>query len=121
MVVGGYLFDSGTFQTSGKTALQLYSTDGTHVADVSLNGEGLLFIRPMISGYGSIYADAGFEREADSIAYEAQTAGDGAGDYIPEENTDYEEGQGDLIADDYDYSDESDPGDTYSGTTEKEM
>ena len=110
---GGYLFDSGTFQTSGKTALQLYSTDGTHVADVSLNGEGLLFIRPMISGYGSIYADAGFEREADSIAYEAQTAGDGAGDYIPEENTDYEEGQGDLIVDDYDYSHESDPGDTY--------
>lgn len=110
---GGYLFDSGTFQTSGKTALQLYSTDGTHVADVSLDGNGQLFIRPMISGYGSIYADAGFEREADSIAYEAQTAVDGVGDYIPEEDTDYDDGQGDLITDDYDYSDESDPGDTY--------
>ena len=34
---GGYLFDDGTFETSGTTALRLYSADGTHVADVTLN------------------------------------------------------------------------------------
>lgn len=121
---GGYLFDSGTFKTSGTTALQLYSSDGSHVADVSLDGNRELMLTPVISGYGSIYADAAFFRESESVAYEAQTAGEGNGDYIPdEENTEenngenneenyYEEdGRGDYIPEDY--VEESDPGDTY--------
>ena len=89
---GGYLFDNGTFETSGTTALQLFSSDGSYVADVSLDGEGDLFIYPVQEGYGNIYAEAAFLRESESIAYEAQTAGD-------------------------DYVENSDPGDgDYSGT-----
>ena len=72
---------------------------------------------PVISGYGSIYADAAFSREGESVAYEAQNAGEGMGDYVPEEGSDYEEGRGDYIPDESDYSEdyveESDPGDTY--------
>ena len=110
---GGYLFDSGTFQTSGTTALQLFSYDGSHVADVSLDGNGELVISPVISGYGNIYAGAAFSREADSVAYEAQTGGDGSSDYAPEEDSGYQEdGRGDYIPDE-DYVEESDPGDTY--------
>ena len=109
---GGYLFDSGTFKTSGTTALQLYSSDGSYVADVSLDGNGELMLTPMISGYGSIYADAAFSRESESVAYEAQTAGEGNDDYVPNEEGYYEEdGRGDYIPDDY--VEESDPGDTY--------
>lgn len=109
---GGYLFDSGTFITSGTTALQLYSSDGSHVADVSLNENGELMLNPVVSGYGSIYADAAFSRESQSVAYEAQTAGDETGDYDSDENDSYEEdGKGDYIPDDY--IEESDPGDTY--------
>ena len=114
---GGYLFDSGTFETSGTTALLLYSYGGSHVADVSLDGNGELLVSPVISGYGSIYADAAFSREGESVAYEAQNAGEGMGDYVPEEGSDYEEGRGDYIPDESDYSEdyveESDPGDTY--------
>ncbi|MDO4337166.1 MAG: hypothetical protein Q4C91_03655 [Eubacteriales bacterium] len=83
---GGYLFDSGTFITSGTTALQLFSSDGSHVADVSLNENDELMLTPAISGYGSIYADAAFSRESQSIAYEAQTAGDETEDYDSDEN-----------------------------------
>ena len=91
---GGYLFDSGTFETSGTTALQLFSLDGNHVADVSLDGNGDLFIYPVQEGYGNIYAEAAFSRESDSIAYEAQTAGD---DYV--ENSD--PGDGDYLGTPY--------------------
>lgn len=73
---GGYLFDSGTFDTFGTTALQLYSSDGSYVADVSLNEYGELMLTPVISDYGSIYADAAFIRESESVAYEAQAIGE---------------------------------------------
>ena len=110
---GGYLFDSGTFQTSGTTALQLFSTDGSHVANVSLDGNGELLISPLIPGYGNIYAGAAFSRESDSVAYEAQIGGDGMGEDNPDNGYDYEEdGVGDYIPDE-DYVEESDPGDTY--------
>lgn len=109
---GGYLFDSGTFSTSGTTALHLYSSDGSHVADVSLNEYGELMLTPVIPGYGSFYADAAFISESESVAYEAQPTGDGNGDYIPDEEQYYEEeGMGAYILDDY--VEESDPGDTY--------
>ena len=109
---GGYLFDSGTFITSGTTALQLYSADGSYVADVSLNEYGELMLTPVIPGYGSLYADAAFIRGSESVAYEAQLTGDGNGDYIPDEENYYEEdGRGDYIPDDY--VENSDPGDTY--------
>ena len=109
---GGYLFDSGTFSTSGTTALQLYSSDGSYVADVSLDEYGELMLTPVIPGYGSIYADAAFIRESASVAYEAQATGDGYGDYIPEEENYYEEdGGGEYIP--YDYEEWSDPGETY--------
>ena len=71
---GGYLFDNGTFKAFGTTALQLFSSDGSYVADVSLDEEGDLFIYPVQEGYGNIYPEAAFLRESDSIAYEAQTA-----------------------------------------------
>ena len=108
---GGYLFDSGTFETSGTTALELFSSDGSYVGDVHVDGNDELFFTPAISGYGSIYADAGFSRESESVAYEAQQTEDGMGDTIPED------GQGDYIPDDgYDntYQEESDPGDNES-------
>lgn len=109
---GGYLFDSGTFRTSGTTALNLYSSDGSHVADVSLNGNGELMLTPVMEGYGNFYADVAFCRESESVAYEAQTAGDGNGDFIPDEEQYYDEdGRGDYIPDDY--VEYSDPGDTY--------
>ena len=73
---GGYLFDSGTFVTSGTTALQLYSEAGGYVADVSLNEYGELMITPVSPDYDSIYADAAFIRESESIAYEAQPTGE---------------------------------------------
>ena len=63
--------------------MQLFSSDGSYVADVSLDEEGDLFIYPVQEGYGNIYPEAAFLRESDSIAYEAQTAGD---DYV--ENSD---------------------------------
>ena len=72
------------------------------MADVSLDENGDLFIYPVQEGYGNIYAEATFSRESDSIAYEAQTAGD---DYVENSDT------GD------DYVENSDPGDgDYSGT-----
>ena len=71
---GGYLFDEGTFETVGTTVLQLYSADGTHVADVSLNEFGELVLTPVIEGYANFYGDTIFNREAESVAYEAQTA-----------------------------------------------
>lgn len=109
---GGYLFDRGTFSTSGTTALQLYSSDGSYVAYVSLNGYGELMLTPVIPGYGSIYADAAFIRASESVAYEAQATGDGNGDYIPDEENYYEEdGMGDYSP--YVYSEYSDPGETY--------
>ena len=109
---GGYLFDSGTFSTSGTSALQLYSSDGSYVAYVSMNGYGELMLTPVIPGYGSFYADAAFIRASESVAYEAQPIGDGYGDYIPDEENDYEEdGMGDYIP--YDYEEWSDPGETY--------
>ena len=109
---GGYLFDSGTFRTSGTTALQLYSSDGSHVLDASLNGNGDLMLTPVSSRFGSSYADVAFCRESESVAYEAQTAGDGYGDYVSEEDQYYEEdGRGDDFP--YDFAEESDPGDTY--------
>ena len=91
---GGYLFDNGTFETSGTTALQLFSSDGSYVADVSLDENGDLFIYPVQEGYGNIYSEAAFLRESDSIAYEAQTAGD---DYV--ENSD--PGDGDYSGNPY--------------------
>ncbi|MDY3250250.1 MAG: hypothetical protein SOX32_07880 [Candidatus Choladocola sp.] len=119
---GGYLFDSGTFSTSGTSALQLYSSDGTYVAYVSLNSYGELMLTPVSSGYGSVYADAAFVRASQSVAYEAQDTGDGYGDYIPEEDNYYEDnysednyyeedGTGDYSP--YVYSEYSDPGETY--------
>lgn len=67
----------------------------------------------MIPGYGNIYAGAAFSRESDSVAYEAQTGGDGMGEDNPDNGYDYEEdGVGDYIPDE-DYVEESDPGDTY--------
>ena len=71
---GGYLFDDGTFATSGTTALQLYSADGSYVADVRLNEYDELVLTPVVSGYASFDGDAVFSREAESVAYEAQTA-----------------------------------------------
>ena len=109
---GGYLFDSGTFRTYGTTALQLYSSDGSHVANVSMDGYGELVLTPVISGYGNIYADAAFIRKSESVAYEAQDTGDGKGDYIPDEENYYEEdGTGDYSP--YVYSEYSDLGETY--------
>ena len=84
----------------------------TAVAHYRLDGNGELMLTPMISGYGSIYADAAFSRESESVAYEAQTAGEGNDAYVPNEEGYYEEdGRGDYIPDDY--VEESDPGDTY--------
>ena len=51
MGTGGYLFDDGTFETSRTTALQLYSADGSYVADVRLNEYGDLAFTPVIPGY----------------------------------------------------------------------
>ena len=73
---GGYLFDSGTFVTSGTRVLQLYSSDGSYVADVSLDEYGDLMLTPVVPEYGSFYADAAFIRESESVAYEAQTVGE---------------------------------------------
>lgn len=66
---GGYLFDSGTFVTFETDALELYSYDGSYVADVILDGNDELWLYPMISDYGSIYSDASFSREMVSVAY----------------------------------------------------
>lgn len=74
--------------------MQLFSSDGSYVADVSLDEEGDLFIYPVQEGYGNIYPEAAFLRESDSIAYEAQTAGD---DYV--ENSD--PGNGDYSGNPY--------------------
>ena len=49
---------------------------------------------PVQEGYGNIYPEAAFLRESDSIAYEAQTAGD---DYV--ENSD--PGDGDYSGNPY--------------------
>ena len=47
--------------------MQLFSSDGSYVADVSLDEEGDLFIYPVQEGYGNIYPEAAFLRESDSI------------------------------------------------------
>lgn len=73
---GGYLYDDGTFLTSGTTVLQLISADGSHVADVSLNEDGDLMLTPVTERFSSVYADAAFVRESKSIAYEAQPIGE---------------------------------------------
>ena len=73
---GGYIFDNGTFLTSGTTVLQLISADGSHVADVSLNEDGDLMLTPVTERFSSVYADAAFVRESESIAYEAQPIGE---------------------------------------------
>ena len=73
---GGYLYDDGTFLTSGTTVLQLISADGSHVADVSLNEDGDLMLTPVTERLSSVYADAAFVRESESIAYEAQPIGE---------------------------------------------
>ena len=73
---GGYLYDDGTFLTSGTTMLQLISADGSHVADVSLNEDGDLMLTPVTERLSSVYADATFVRESESIAYEAQPIGE---------------------------------------------
>ena len=71
---GGYLFDEGTFEAVGTAALMLYSADGTYVADLCLNEYGELVLMPAIEGYADFYGDAIFDRESESVAYEAQTA-----------------------------------------------
>lgn len=73
---GGYLYDDGTFLTSGTTVLQLISADGSHVADVSLNEDGDLMLTPVTERFSSVYADAAFVRESEFIAYEAQPIGE---------------------------------------------
>ena len=73
---GGYLYDDGSFLTSGTTVLQLISADGSHVADVSLNEDGDLMLTPVTERFSSVYADAAFVRESESIAYEAQPIGE---------------------------------------------
>ena len=70
------LNDDGTFLTSGTTVLQLISADGSHVADVSLNEDGDLMLTPVTERLSSVYADAAFVRESESIAYEAQPIGE---------------------------------------------
>ena len=71
---GGYVFDEGTFETIGTIGLQLYSADGTHVADVRMNEYGELVLTPAIEGYADFYGDMIFDRESESVAYEAQDA-----------------------------------------------
>ena len=93
---GGYLFDDGTFETVGATALQLYSADGSYVADVRLNEYDELVLTPVIPGYASFDGDTFFTREAESVAFEAQPVEDGRGDYFPD-----------------DYEEYSDPGETF--------
>ena len=83
---GGYLFDDGTFETSGTDALQLYSADGTHVADVSLNEYDELVLTPVIEGYAGFDEDTFFTRETESVAYEAQPVEEGIGDYFPDDD-----------------------------------
>ena len=73
---GGYLYDDGTFLTSGTTVLLLISADGSHVADVSLNEDGDLMLTPVTERFSSVYADAAFVRESESIAYESQPIGE---------------------------------------------
>ena len=69
---GGYLFDDGTFDTLGNTVLQLYSSDGTNVANVSLTEAGELLFTPVAEGYADYEGDMYFYRESESIAFEAQ-------------------------------------------------
>ncbi|MGN0746687.1 MAG: hypothetical protein ACI4ML_08430 [Aristaeellaceae bacterium] len=73
---GGYIYDDGRFVTSGTTVLQLYSQDGSHVADVSLDENGDLMLTPLTERFGSVYADAAYIREEESVAYEAQPVGE---------------------------------------------
>lgn len=73
---GGYIYDDGTFLTSGTTVLQLISADGSHVADVSLNEDGDLMLTPITERFAGVYADAAFIRASESIAYEAQPTGE---------------------------------------------
>ena len=73
---GGYLFDDGWFETSGTTVLQLYSSDGSYVADVQRNEYDELVLTPVEPGYAGFYEDTFFAREADSVAYEAQPTGE---------------------------------------------
>lgn len=73
---GGYLYDDGTFLTSGTTVLQLYSADGSHGADVSLNEYGELMLTPVSEAYAGVYADAAFIRASESIAFEPQPVGE---------------------------------------------
>ena len=42
--------------------MQLFSSDGSYVVDVSLDEEGDLFIYPVQEGYGNIYPEAAFLR-----------------------------------------------------------
>lgn len=71
---GGYVFDEGTFEAIGTIGLQLYSADGSHVADVSMNEFGELVLTPVVEGYADFYGDTIFDRESESVAYEAQDA-----------------------------------------------
>ena len=73
---GGYLFDDGTFETYGTTALQLYSADGSYVADVSLDEYGELVFSPVNPDYASLNGEVIFTRESESVAYEAQPLGE---------------------------------------------
>ena len=63
----GYLYDGGSFLTSGTTD----PADGSRVA-VSLNKDGYLMLTPVSERFECVYADAAFIRESESIAYEAQ-------------------------------------------------
>ena len=71
---GGYLFDDGAFLTCGTTALELYSADGSYVADVYLNEYDELVLVPATPGYAGFDGEVIFDREAESVAFEAQTA-----------------------------------------------
>ena len=51
---GGYIFDNGTFLTSGTTVLQLISADGSHVADVRLNEDGDLMLTPLTERFAGV-------------------------------------------------------------------
>ncbi|MGN1019717.1 MAG: hypothetical protein ACI4O7_05030 [Aristaeellaceae bacterium] len=73
---GGYLYADGTFLASGTTMLQLYSTDGSLAANVSLDEYGELMLTPVSELFASVYADAAFIRASESIAYEAQPLGE---------------------------------------------
>ena len=72
--------------------MQLFSTDGSHVANVSPDGNGELFDQSFDFRIWKHSMQAlPLPGESDSVAYEAQTGGDGVGDYNPDNSYDYEE------------------------------